>query len=127
MCFHPCIPPQQISPSAASRSPYPSATVHASRNVSAMRFVFAAGFSAQDAGPTAESMRTTPYLRTPRSRSFLPMAQALRTWVRKASAFLLGSHGGPAAERRPHRRDQRAGYEVVRSQFFRESLEIVVR
>src|SRR5205814_5859200 len=97
MCFHPCIAPQQISPSAASRSPYPSATVHASRNVPAIRIVFAVGFSAQDAGPTAESMRTTPYLRTPRSRSFLPMAQALRTWVRKA----LRSSSDPMADPPP--------------------------
>ena len=38
----------------------------------------------------------------------------------KGAAFFLGSHGGPSADRRPNRRDQRAGYEVVRSQFFRE-------
>ena len=55
MCFQPCMPPQQISPSAASRSPYPSATVQASRNVPAMRFVFAAGFSAQGPGPARRS------------------------------------------------------------------------
>ena len=54
------------------------------------------------------------------------MAQALRTWVRKRSRSSLRPHGGSTADRRPHGRDQRAGYEVVRGQFVRESLEVVV-
>ena len=53
------------------------------RNVSAIFFVLPAGSFAHSAGLAAESMRMTPYLRTPRSRSFLPIAQALRTCVRK--------------------------------------------
>ena len=78
-----CMPPQQISPSAARRSPYPSATSAACRNVSAIFFVLAAGSLAQSAGLAAESIRTTPYLRMPSSFSFFPIAQALRTWVTK--------------------------------------------
>ncbi len=37
--LHEWRPPQQISPSAASFSPNPSATLHASRNVFTMFFV----------------------------------------------------------------------------------------
>ena len=60
MRFQLCMPPQQISPSAARRSPWSSAIAHASLNVSAMRFVLPAGSFAQSAGLAAESMRTTP-------------------------------------------------------------------
>src|SRR5207248_6098217 len=58
-------------------------TSHARLNVSAIRFVLASGSLAHSAGLAAESMRTTPYLRMPRPRSFLPIAHALRTWVTK--------------------------------------------
>src|SRR5271168_3355184 len=51
----------------------------ASRNVSAMRLVFPDGSLAHSAGLHAESMRTTPYLRMPSSRSCFAMAQAFRT------------------------------------------------
>src|SRR3954466_2365248 len=78
-----CIPPQQISPSAASRSPYCSATSHDWRNVSAIFLVLPAGSFAHSDGLAAESIRTTPYLRMPRSFSFLAIAHALRTWVTK--------------------------------------------
>ena len=40
-----CMPPQQISPSAASRSPWSSAILQASRKVSAIRFWLPAGSS----------------------------------------------------------------------------------
>ena len=55
-----CMPPQQISPSAASRSPMLSAMSAASRNVSAIFFVLPAGSFAHSAGLAAESMRTMP-------------------------------------------------------------------
>ena len=92
-----CMPPQQISPSAASRSPNCSATSHACRNVSAIFFVLPAGSFAHSDGLAAESMRTTPYWRTPMSRSFFAIAHALRTWVRK----FLRSSSLPIAEPPP--------------------------
>ncbi len=102
-----CIPPQQISPSAARRSPYSSAIVAAWRNVSAIAFVLPFGSFAQSDGLAAESIRTMPYWRTSMSRSFLPIAQALRTCVRKArrsSSFPIadpppvGGHTGATSE-----------------------------
>ena len=54
-----------------------SATSAAFRNVSAIFFVLPAGSFAQSAGLAAESMRITPYLRMPRSRSFLPISAGL--------------------------------------------------
>ena len=54
-----CIPPQQISPSAASRSPKPSAMTPASRKVFAILFVLRSGSLAHST-PVAESMRMTP-------------------------------------------------------------------
>ena len=60
MRFQLCMPPQQISPSAASRSPWPAATSHASRNVAAIFFWFSSGAFSQSPGPQAESMRTMP-------------------------------------------------------------------
>ena len=42
-----CMPPQQISPSAASRSPWSSAIAAASRNVAAMRSVLTRGSLSQ--------------------------------------------------------------------------------
>ncbi len=55
------------------------ATSAASRNVAAIFFVLPTGSAAQSPGPQAESIRTTPYFRTPRSFSFCAMAQAFRT------------------------------------------------
>jgi hypothetical protein len=54
------MPPQQISPSIASRSPVDSAMSDALANVSAIFFVFSTGSLAQSAGLAAESMRTMP-------------------------------------------------------------------
>ena len=82
MCRQLCMPPQQISPSAASRSPWASAMSAAWRKVSAICLVFSAGFAAQSPGLAEESMRMTPYLRMPSSRSVRPMPQAFSTWVR---------------------------------------------
>ena len=52
------------------------------RNVSAIRSVLPSGSFDHSAGPHAESIRTTPYFRMPMSRSFFPIAHALRTCVR---------------------------------------------
>ena len=81
----------------------------ASRKVSAIRFVFAAGSLAHSAGLAAESMRTMPYGRIADSRSLLPMRQAFRTCARKRPRSSSSAHGRAAAGRRPHGRDQRAG------------------
>src|SRR5689334_22278732 len=56
---------------------------HASRKVSAMRAVLPSGSFAHSDGLDAESIRTMPYDLMPMSRSFLPIAHAFRTWVRK--------------------------------------------
>ena len=64
-----CMPPQQISPSAASRSPWSSAILQASRKVSAIRFWLPLGSSHHASTLQAESIRTTPLGRTPNSRS----------------------------------------------------------
>ena len=101
------MPPQQISPSAASRSPNASATVHASRNVSAILFVLPCGSLAHSDGLAAESMRITPDRRIPTSRSVLPISQAFRTCVTNCcrSAALpiaepppVGGHTGATSE-----------------------------
>ena len=59
----------RLRPPAVRRSS--SATSQASRKVAAIFFVLPAGSFAQSAGPAAESMRTTPYLRTPSSSQLL--------------------------------------------------------
>ena len=98
----------------------------ASRNVSAIFFVLPAGSFAHSAGLAAESMRTTPYLRMPRSRSFLPIAQALRTCVRNflrssslpiAEPPPVGGHTGATSE--PTTRS-------LRADLVGEPLEVVV-
>ena len=106
MRFQLCMPPQQISPSAASRSPWSSAMSQASRNVSAICFVVARRDRPPSrSGSPAESMRTTPYGRMPSSRSVLAMRQALRTCVRKFLRSSSLAHRRAAAGRRPDRRD----------------------
>jgi len=55
-----CMPPQQISPSAAMRSPCCWATLPASRKVSAIFFWLPSGSCNQSSTPEAESMRMTP-------------------------------------------------------------------
>ena len=97
MRFTLCMPPQQISPSAARRSPKDSATSAASRNVSAIFFVLPAGSLAHSAGLAAESMRMTPYLRMPVAFSFFAISQAFRTCVTNA----LRSSSLPMAEPPP--------------------------
>ena len=101
------MPAQQISPSAASRSPNSSAMVQASRKVWAMRLVLASGSLAQSPALAAESMRTIPDFRMPRSRNLRPMRQDFFTCVRNAarSASLpmaepppVGGHTGATRE-----------------------------
>jgi hypothetical protein len=84
MWRHECIPPQQISPSAANLSPYSSAMSQAALNVSAIFDWLPSGSLTQSAGPVALSIRTTPWGRTPIWRSLLAISQPLRTWVRNA-------------------------------------------
>jgi len=55
-----CMPPQQISPSAARRSPCALATLHASLKVSAISLVLPEGSFNHSDGLAAESMRTIP-------------------------------------------------------------------
>ena len=80
---------------------------HACLNVSAIRRVFASGSFDHSDGDEAESMRTTPYVRTPVLRSFCPIAHALRTCVRKlrrsssvpiADPPPVGGHTGATSE-----------------------------
>jgi hypothetical protein len=71
------MPAQQISPSAAMRSPWPSAIFAAFLKVSTMRAVLAFGFSRHFCTPnSAESTRMTPYWRTPCLLRSLAMRQA---------------------------------------------------
>ncbi len=92
MSFQECMPAQQISPSAARRSPWSLATLAASRNVSAIFLVLPLGSASQWAGPSAESMRMTPYLRTPCSLSISAMRQAFSTASDEIRAVLVAAH-----------------------------------
>ena len=79
IAFHECMPAQQTSPSAARRSPWPAATMPASRNVAAICLIAPFSSFAAALVPVALSMRMTPYLRTPCSLRMRAMRQALRT------------------------------------------------
>ena len=95
MSFQECIPAQQISPSAASRWPWSRAIAAASRKVSAILAVLARGFSRHAATPnSAESIRITPYFRTP-CRSKMP---AIRQAIRTAERNLSRAAASPIAE-----------------------------
>ncbi len=106
MARHECMPPQQISPSAASHSPSSSAMSQALVKVSMIMRVLPAGSLAQSATPPDESMRTTPEGRAPSSRRRRPMRHALRTcssqWARcsaspKAQPLQTGATSEPMA------------------------------
>ena len=71
-------------------------------------------------------MRTTPYLRMPRSRSFFPMRAGLPHLRQEVLPFLFVPHGRAAAGRRPHRRDERADDEMLRADLVGEPFQIVV-
>ena len=127
MRFTLCMPPQQISPSAARRSPKDSATSAASRNVSAIFFVLPAGSLAHSAGLAAESMRMTPYLRMPSRVQLLRDRAGLAHLRDERLALVVAAHGGSAAGRRPHRRDQRADDEIAPADAVGQLLQVVIR
>src|ERR1019366_2438936 len=102
-----CMPAQQISPSAASRSPKLSAMEAASRKVWAMRLVPAAGSLAQSAGLAAESA------------GFFPLGE-------EAGALGGVAHGGAAAGGRPDGGDEGAGAQSFGGELPGEAGEIVV-
>ena len=86
MSFQECMPAQQISPSAASRWPLSWAIFAASRNVSAIFAVLALGFSRHLFTPnSAESIRITPYFRTPCFSKTFAIRQAIFTADRNLS------------------------------------------
>ena len=124
MCFQLCMPPQQISPSAASRSPCSSAMEQASRKVSAMRFVLSVGILGPVGRACCRIDAHDAILRMPRSRSLLADGAGFADLGEKTSAILIGSHGGAAAGGRPHRSDQRADDKAARSRYFPQTLQI---
>src|SRR5690606_9506392 len=85
MVFQLCIPPQQISPSAAKRSPYSAAASHALRKVSAINLVFSVGFFAHSSTLLAESTRITLLVRIPSFLSLYPKSAAFLTTSTKRS------------------------------------------
>ena len=103
------MPPQQISPSAASRSP------NAFGDVARLAERLARSSSCCRAGPwpTRRGSRRNRSGRRrtcecPSSRSVLPISQAFRTCVTNCWRSVGVAHRRAAAGRRPHRRDQRA-------------------
>ena len=123
-----CMPPQQISPSAASRSPNSSAMSQALRNVSAMRLRVglrigrplggrAGRVDAHDAiGPDADLLAAR-----------LAMRQPLRTCVEELLPGRVIAHRRAAAGRRPDRRDDRADDQAARANFLGQLFELARR
>ena len=91
----PCMPPQQISPSAARRSPYPSAIVHASVKVATACFWLPSGSLLQFSGLSAVSIRMTPYGRTPSFLNFSPMMHDFFTMSRNRPRSSLLPNADP--------------------------------
>ena len=89
------MPPQHISPSAASFSPYSAATSQASLNVSAISFVLFAGSNAHASGLLAESILMMPLGLTPYSRSFCPNRQDFLTISTNTALSSLLPMAGP--------------------------------
>ena len=96
--FQLCMPPQQISPSAASRSPWSSAILQASRKVSAIRFWLPSGSSHQASTPQAESIRTAPC--GPHAQLAQPLGDAAAL-ADLAEELLAGPRRSPMAEPPP--------------------------
>src|SRR5690625_6673233 len=94
MVFQDCIPPQQISPSAANDSPKSAATSQASRKVCAISLVLPTGSDSHVSGSTAESIRITPDGLTPNSLSFCAHLADFRT----ISTYFLRSSAEPRSE-----------------------------
>ena len=118
-----CMPAQQISPSAASRSPKSLGDGRRPRGRSAaIRLVLAAGIL----GPLGRRWRPNRCGRCrtggcPRSRSLLPMRQAFSHLRQEAAALGFVAHRGSAAGRRPDGRDQRAGAQTFAMQACRRA------
>ena len=80
MSFQLCIPAQQISPSAANRSPWSAAILAASLKVDTILAVLVLESSLHFSTPnSAESIRITPPLRAPCSLKTLAIRQAILT------------------------------------------------
>ena len=125
-CRQQCMPPQQISPSAASRSPCSSAMSRglAERLGDSLRV--ASGSAAQSPGsrPSRSARRRT--CRTPSSRSVRAMRHAFWTCVRNFLRASSLAHGRPAAGRRPDRGDNRADASPRDADLVGQRLQLVV-
>ena len=126
MYFQECMPPQQISPSAASRSAWSLATLAASLKVLAMRLgvalrVFlpvrdpAGGINADDAVRAHAEIAQFP-------RDAAGFAHLLDKFL----PLLLAAHGRAAAGWRPNRRNDRADDKAFGADFVREPFQIVI-
>jgi len=113
------MPPQQISPSAARRSPNSSATVHASRKVSAIFVVLLrrtrGGVDSDDAG--------LPNARRTKLRANLARLPDL---CHELPALVGVPHRRTAAGRPPDRRDQRPDEQIPLADPIREPFQVVV-
>ena len=96
MFLQECMPPQQISPSAANLSPKSAATSQALWNVSTINFELPFGSFAQSATPAAESIRIMPLGRIPILRNSAPISQERRTMSTKVSRASLSPIAFPA-------------------------------
>ena len=126
MFFQECMPAQQISPSAARRSPLSLATWAASRKVAAIFLVLPLGSASQWAGLSAESMRMMPYLRTPCSLRILAMRQAFFTATTKLARSSFAAHRGAADGARPDGGDEGADGEALGGDFVGHGADGVV-
>ena len=122
-----CMPPQQISPSAARRSPKDSATSAASRKVSAIFLVLPAGSLAHSAGLGGRVDADDAVLADADVLQLLADRAGLAHLRDEGLALLFAAHRRPAAGRRPHRRDQRADDEVAPADAVGQLLQVVVR
>ena len=120
------MPPQQISPSAASRSPWSSAILHASRKVSAMRFWLPIGSSyhaATGAGRVEPHDAVGADAQPPQP---LGDAASLADLGEELRLLGLAAHGRAAAGRPPHRRHHRADLELPRPGLVGQLPDLVV-
>ena len=122
-----CMPPQQISPSAARRSPKDSATSAASRNVSAIFLVLPAGSLAHSAGLGGRVDADDAVLADADVLQLLADRAGLAHLGDEGLALLLAAHRRPATGRRPHRRNQRADDEVAPADAVGQLLQVVIR
>ena len=126
MCFQLCIPPQQISPSAARRSPCCSAMSQASAEGLGDRFLAFGGFrrplvhAGRRIDPDDAGLANPDFAELPRDAAgLLDHRQELLALVRR-------SHSRTAADRRPYRRDHRADREAMAADLVGEALDVVL-